>query len=187
MWQKKYAGHCLSKSNNRGAECQNTGETSSPPKWVQSADLLGRDNLKKENAVLNSKFKYTDTLQFTLKWNAHLKRAYSLIKVQLWSVGMKVIRRNRASSRLQGQMMEGIVSWKREKNSLKHRKQHKDKAEDRATRWKEGIPQTHLNLKSGSPVFSFMYIRKCRSSHGVYTCSWLPSVGLKPGLVNTSH
>lgn len=65
-----------------------TQETSSPPKWVQSADLLGRDSLKNENAALNSKFKYANTLQVTSKWHAYLKRAYSLIKVQLWSVSM---------------------------------------------------------------------------------------------------
>lgn len=74
------------------------------------------------------------TLQVTLKWNAHLTRAYSLVKVQLWSVGMKRIRRNRACSRLQGQMMEGTISWKLEKNSLKCRKQCKDKAEYRVIR-----------------------------------------------------
>lgn len=119
--KKKYAGHCLSKSNNRGTDCQNTRNflTSKVSPVSRFARQRQSEN---ENTALTSKFKYKNTLQVTLKWNAHLKRAYSLIKEQLWSVGMKVIRRNRASSRLQVQRMEGIISQKLEKNSLRHRK-----------------------------------------------------------------
>lgn len=74
--------------------------------------MLGRDNLRNENA-LTTKFKYTNTVQVTLKWKPHLKGAYSLIKVQLWSIGMKRTRRNCARSRLQGQMVkEDRISWK---------------------------------------------------------------------------